>query len=160
MGALRGPAAVTPAFNLDLKRLTRNDQIVGGSAIVFVISLFLPWFTVSDGVFSTSVNGLWHGYMYIGLILAVAVLAYFVLRAGFERLPFKLPLEHEQAVLAATAVIFVLTVLSFVFKPAGVSDAFASVSWGWSFGAFVGLIAAVVAVAPLGLPFLRSRTGR
>jgi hypothetical protein len=38
--------------------------------------------------------------------------------------------------------------------------AFASVSWGWSFGAFVGLIAAVVAVAPLGLPFLRSRTGR
>ena len=56
--------------------------------------------------------------------------------------------------------IFVLTVLSFVFKPAGASDAFASVSWGWSFGAFVGLIAAVVAVAPLGLPFLRSRTGR
>jgi hypothetical protein len=160
VGGPMRPAAVTPAFNLDLKRLTRNDQIVGGAAIVFLISLFLPWFTVSDGVFSASVNGLWHGYMYIGLILAVAVLAYLVLRAGFGQLPFKLPLEHEQAMLAATAVIFVLTVLSFVFKPAGASDAFATVSWGWSFGAFVGLIAAVVAVVPLGLPFLRSRTGR
>ena len=154
------PATAAPAFNLDLKRLTRNDRIVGGATIVFLISLFLPWFTVSDGVFSASVNGLWHGYMYLALILAFAVLAYLVLRAGFEQLPFKLPLEHEQAMLVATAVIFVLTVLSFVFKPAGVSDAFASVNWGWSFGAFIGLAAAVAAVVPLGVPFLRSRTGR
>jgi hypothetical protein len=155
-----GPAAAAPAFNFDLKRLTRNDQMVGGATIVFVISLFLPWFMVSDGVFSASVNGLWHGYMYIALILAIVVLAQEILRAGFEHLPFKLPLEHEQAMLAATAVIFVLTVLSFVFKPAGVSDAFASVNWGWSFGAFIGLAAAVAAVAPLGLPFLRSRNDR
>jgi len=153
------PGAAAPAFSLDLKRLTRNDRIVGGATIVFVISLFLPWFTVSDGVFSASVNGLWHGYMYIALILAFAVLAYLVLRAGFEQLPFKLPLGHEQAMLVAAAAIFVLTVLSFVFKPAGASDAFASVNWGWSFGAVIGLAAAVVAVLPLGLPFLRSRTG-
>ncbi len=39
--------------------------------------------------------------------------------------------------------VLVLTVLSFVFKLAGASDAFASVSWGWSFGAFIGLAAAV-----------------
>ena len=154
-----GPGTAAPAFNLDLKRLTRNDRIVGGATIVFVISLFLPWFTVSDGVFSASVNGLWHGYMYIALILAFAVLAYLVLHAGFEQLPFKLPLGHEQAMLVATAPIFVLTVLSFVFKPAGASDAFASVNWGWSFGAVIGLAAAVVSVLPLGLPFLRSRTG-
>jgi hypothetical protein len=159
-GGAMAPAAAGPAFSLDLKRLTRNDQMVGGATIVFIISLFLPWFTVSDGVFSASVNGLWHGYMYIALILAIAEIAYLVLRAGFEQLPFKLPLEHEQAMLVATAVVFVLTVLSFVFKPAGASDAFASVNWGWSFGAFIGLAAAVVAVLPLGLPFLRSRTGR
>ena len=159
-GRAMGPGAAAPAFNLDLKRLTRSDRMVGGATIVFVISLFLPWFTVSDGVFSASVNGLWHGYMYIALILAVAVLAQEVLRAGFEQLPFKLPLGHEQAMLVATAAIFVLTVLSFVFKPAGASNAFASVNWGWSFGAFIGLAAAVVAVLPLGLPFLRSRTGR
>jgi hypothetical protein len=159
-GRAVGQAVAAPAFNLDIKRLTRNDRVVGGATIVFVISLFLPWFTVSDGVFSASVNGLWHGYMYIALILAIAVLAQEVLRAGFEQLPFRLPVGHEQAMLVATAAIFVLTVLSFVFKPAGASNAFASVNWGWSFGAFIGLAAAVVAVLPLGLPFLRSRTGR
>ena len=154
------PVPAAPAFSLDLKRLTRNDQMVGAATIVFIISLFLPWFTVSGGFLSASVSGLWHGYMYIALILAIAELAYLVLRAGFEQLPFRLPLEHEQALLAATAVVFALTVLSFVFKPAGASDAFASVNWGWSFGAFIGLAAAVAAVLPLGLPFLRSRTGR
>ncbi len=149
-------AAVTPAFNFDLKRLARNDQIVGIATIVFVISLFLPWFTSSAGVYSASVNGLWHGYMYLGLILALAVIAYLVLRAGFEELPFRLPFDHERALLAATGVIFVLTVLSFVFKPSGAGI----VSIGWGFGAFIGLIAAIAAVAPLGLPFLRSRAGR
>ena len=159
-GGAMGQGTAAPAFNLDIKRLTRNDRIVGGATIAFVISLFLPWFTVSDGAFSASVNGLWHGYMYIALILAIAVLAQEVLRAGFEQLPFKLPVGHEQAMLVATAAIFVLTVLSFVFKPAGASDAFASANWGWSFGAFIGLAAAVVAVLPLGMPFLRSRTSR
>jgi hypothetical protein len=155
-GAMGSAATVTPAFNFDLKRLARNDQIVGAAAIVFFISLFLPWFTSSAGIYSASVNGLWHGYMYIGLILALAVIAYLVLRAGFETLPFRLPLDHERALLAATGVIFVLTVISFVFKPSGAGV----VSIGWGFGAFVGLVAAVAAVAPLGLPFLRSRAGR
>jgi hypothetical protein len=159
-GGAVAPAAAGPAFNLDLKRLTRNDRVVGAATIAFIISLFLPWFTVSDGVFSASVNGLWHGYMYLALILAIAVLAYLVLRAGFEQLPFKLPLSDEHAMLVATAAIFALTVLSFVFKPAGASDAFASVNWGWSFGAVIGLAAAVVAVVPLGVPFIRTRTGR
>jgi hypothetical protein len=149
-------AAATPVFNLDLSRLARNDRIVGAATILFAVSLFLPWFTSSAGIFSASVNGLWHGYMYIGLILALAVIAYLVLRAGFAALPFRLPLEHEQALLAATGVIFVLTVISFVFKPSGAGV----VSIGWGLGAFIGLIAAIVAVAPFGLPFLRSRTAR
>ncbi|HTS99540.1 MAG TPA: hypothetical protein VMI33_23260 [Streptosporangiaceae bacterium] len=129
---------------------------MGAATLVFVISLFLPWFTSSADGFSGSVDGLWHGYMYIGLILALAVLAYLVMRAGFKEMPFQLPLDHEQALLAATALIFVLTVISFVFKPSG--DGVVSIGWG--FGAFIGLAAAIAAAAPLGLPFLRSRAGR
>jgi hypothetical protein len=150
------PASAAPAFNLDMRRLTRVDRIVGGATVVFFISLFLPWFTSSADGISGSVDGLWHGYMYIALILALAVIAYLVVRAGFGETPFRLPLEHEQVLLAATAVIFVLTVISFVFKPSG----YGLVSIGWGFGAFIGLIAAIVAVAPIGLPFVRSRTGR
>ena len=56
-GRAMGPGAAAPAFNLDLKRLTRSDRMVGGATIVFVISLFLPWFTVSDaGNFARIVN--------------------------------------------------------------------------------------------------------
>ncbi len=157
-GVPRGhAAAMSPAFNLDLKRLTRNDQIVGGATLVLFISLFLPWFTASAGSLgSGSVNGLYHGYMYIPLILALVMLAYLVLRAGFDTLPFNLPVGPEQALLAASGLNFVLTLISFVFKPSG--DGIVTVGWG--IGAFVGLIAAIVAVAPLGVPFLRSRTSR
>jgi hypothetical protein len=155
-GGSMGPApSGTPAFSFDLKRLTRNDQIVGGATIVFIISLFLPWFTSSAGIYSGSVNGLWHGYMYLPLLISLAVLVFLVLRAGFEALPFKMPVDDEVALLIATGVTFVLTVLSFVFKPSG--DGIVSIGWG--FGAFIGLIAAAVAVAPLGVPFLRSRAG-
>ena len=149
-------AAVTPAFSFDLERLTRSDRIVGGATAVFLISLFLPWFSSNAGIYSGSVNGLWHGYMYIDLILALAILVYLVLRAGFGELPFRLPVGPEQALLAATGVMLLLAVISFVFKPTGAGV----VSIGWGFGAFVGLAAAVVAAVPLGVPFLRSRTGR
>jgi hypothetical protein len=149
-------AAVGPAFSLDIKRLTRNDQIVGGATLVLFISLFLPWFTASAGGFGGSVDGLWHGYMYIDLILALAILAFLVLRAGFDVLPFRLPAAPEQALLVATGINLLLALISFVFKPAGN----AIVSVGWGIGAFIGVIAAIVAVAPLGVPFVRSRTGR
>jgi hypothetical protein len=154
-------AAMSPAFNLDLKRLTRDDQIVGGATLVLFISLFLPWFSVSvkgfGGTFASgSVNGLYHGYMYIDLILALAILAFLVMRAGFDQLPFRLPVSPEQALLAATGLNLLLALISFVFKPAGGFG----VSVGWGIGAFIGLIAAIAAVAPLGVPLLRSRTGR
>ena len=149
--------AVRPTFNLDLRRLTRDDQIVGGATLVLFISLFLPWFTVSvRGFGSGSVNGLYHGYMYIDLILALAVLAFLVVRAGFDELPFRLPVSPEQALLAVTGLNLLLALISFVFKPASVLG----ISVGWGIGAFIGLIAAVVAVAPLGLPILRSRARR
>lgn len=158
-GAPAGPAAATaaPAFSLDMKRLTRDDLVVGGATLVLFISLFMPWFTASAGSLgSGSVNGLWHGYMYIDLILALAILAYLVVRAGFDVLPFRLPVGHEQVLLAATGINFVLALISFAFKPAGGFG----ISIGWGIGAFIGLIAAIAAVAPLSVPVLRSRVSR
>ena len=158
-GAPMGHAAtvVRPAFSLDLKRLTRDDQIVGVATLVLFISLFLPWFTVSmRGFGSGSVNGLYHGYMYIDLILALAILAFLVVRAGFDELPFRLPVGPEQALLAVTCLNLLLALISFVFKPASVLG----ISVGWGIGAFIGLIAAIAAVAPLAWPYLQSRAGR
>jgi hypothetical protein len=145
-------AGAGQAFTFDAKRWTRNDQIVGGATLLLLISLFLPWFTVSAGPFSVSVNGLWHGWEYITLIIALVIVIYLVLRAGFQELPFKLPLGHDQLLLAGTGINFVLVLLGFLIRPAS--------GFGWTFGAFIGLIAAVAAVVPLGLPFARARTGR
>jgi membrane protein YqaA with SNARE-associated domain len=94
--------------------------------------------------------------MYIDLILALAILAFLVVRAGFDELPFRLPVGPEQALLAVTSLNLLLALISFVFKPASVLG----ISVGWGIGAFIGLIAAIVAVAPLGLPFVHSRAVR
>jgi|CZKT01.1.fsa_nt_gi hypothetical protein len=156
VGAPVGGAAATQQFHFELQRLSRNDQIAGVGTLVLFISLFLPWFSSSAGIYSASVNGLYHGYMYLTLIVALVILAYLVVRAGFAKLPFNVPLRHEQVLLIGTGINFVLTLISFVFKPASVPG----LSIGWGIGAFLGLIAAVVAVVPEGLPFVRSRTGR
>jgi hypothetical protein len=44
---------------------------------------------------------------------------YLALPAGFEELPFRLPVGPEQALLAATGVMLLLAVISFVFRPTG-----------------------------------------
>jgi hypothetical protein len=150
-------AGAGQAFTFDAKRWTRNDRIVGGATLVYVIALFLPWFTapgftVGGQTFGGgSVDGLWHGYMFIALILAVVALVYLVLCAGFERLPFNLPLNHNQLLLVGTGITFVLTLISFLTKPSGA---------GWGFGAYIGLIVAIVAVVPLALPFIQARSSR
>jgi hypothetical protein len=147
-------ATATPAatsFAFDAKRWSQADRIVGGATLVLFISLFLPWFGVNFGAGSITVDGLWHGWMYIVLILSLALMAYLVIRAGFKEMPFRLPLTHTQLLLAVTGLSAFLTLLSFIFKPSGT---------GWQFGAFVGLIAALVAVAPMALPAIKAKTAQ
>ena len=61
-------------------------------------------------------------------------------------MPFKLPVPHETLLFVATAINFLLVLIAFLVKPA---------ASGWRFGAFVGLIAAIVAVAPYVMPFVK-----
>ncbi len=134
-------------FKFDMKRLTQVDKIIGVATLVFFISLFLDWFGYSFAVYSVSVDGLWHGYMYIPLLISLAIFAYLVARAGFDQMPVKLPLPEAQVLVIATAINFVLTFISFITKPGGSS---------WQFGAYIGLIASFVAVAPRLVPALMS----
>lgn len=115
------------------------------------ISLYLPWYTY--GPFS--LDGLWHGWMYIVFLLSLAILVYLVSRAGFSEMPYKMPVSGDQLLLFGSAINLVLVVIAFVDKPGGVG--FSGIGWGW--GSFVGLIAAVVAAVPLGVPALRARRG-
>jgi hypothetical protein len=144
-------ASTVPAFKFDAARWSLADRISGVATIVLFISLFLPWFTESFGFASGSVNGLWHGWMYITLILCILIVAYLVLRAGWDRLPISQDVPHLTVMLAATIVNLVLTFIAFIDKPGGGGV-------GWGFGAVLGLIVAIVAAAPYAIPQLRAKT--
>ena len=62
---------------------------------------------------------------------------------------FNLP--HLTTMLVATLVNLVIVFIAFIFKPGGSGV-------GWQFGAFLALIAAIVAAAPYAIPQLRAKT--
>lgn len=148
-----GVSSGKSSFAFDMKKWTQSERITAFATLVLLISLFLPWFTYSYGVGSVSVDGLWHGWMYLVFILCLVILVFLVSKASYAEVSFKLPMAEEQLLLYATAINFVLTLLAFVFKPGGIG--FSGIGWG--FGAFLGLAAAVVAAIPLGVPAIRAR---
>jgi peptidoglycan/LPS O-acetylase OafA/YrhL len=147
--------STTPQIKFDAAALSQADRIVGTATIVLFISLFLPWFSVSFGGFSVSADGLTgHGYLYIPLFISIAVIALLGAQAlGVWKVPDSLGVSRDQLLLVATVVSLVIVVLGFLLKPGGSAV-------GWSWGAFVGLAAAVVAALPLGRPALQARRGR
>jgi hypothetical protein len=136
-----------------MARLARAERITGIASLVLLIALFLPWYTYSFGPVSVSADGLWHGWMYLVLLVCLAVIAYIVLRAGFEVMPFKLAISDAQLLLIATVFNLALCILAFLLKPGGIG--FSGIGWG--FGAFLGLAAAIVAAAPLAVPAIQAR---
>ena len=145
------------AYNFDAARLSQADRISGGASAVLLISLFLPWFSLSLGFGTYSWSGTTaHGYLWVVFILCLAIVAFLVFGAGYAELPMRLPVARENALLAATGLNLVLVLLAFFINP---GYRLLSNGVGWSFGAFVGLIAAIVAFVPLALPRLRARSG-
>jgi len=140
-----------PAFAFDARRWTLGDRVTGAATLVLLVSLFLPWFGTDGDFFSVSVDGMWHGYMVIVLILAVAILGYLVLRAGLGSLPFGPSATAAGYLLAGAAGLnLLLAVVSFATRPAVTS---------WQYGAYIGLAAAIVALpAPVRSALAARRT--
>jgi len=140
-----------------MNHLTLADRIAAVASLVLLISLFLDWFTASLGGFTGgSASGVSaHGYLYIVFIVCLLIFAYLACVAGWGNLPFAPQLPHLTFMLAATIVNLVITFIAFIFKP---SVPLNNVSVGWSFGAVLALIAAIVAAAPYAIPQLRAKT--
>jgi hypothetical protein len=150
---------ITAVYSFDALRWTRSDRLVGGASLVVLISLFLPWFSVSLpgplGGGSASASGTTaHGWLWFVFVIGLAILAYLVLVAGYEQLPFRLPWPPEWLLLAASGLNLLLVLLAFVLKP---SSGFTDLKVGWDFGAFIALLAAIAAVAPLALAARNAR---
>jgi hypothetical protein len=132
----------------DFERLSQKDRIVGIASLVLLISLYLSWFGVTGAGSASGMTA--HGYLWIVFILCLAVVAYFVAVSLFDKLPFALPIAADHLLFGATSINFVLTLIAFVFKPAGYGYAV-----GWRFGAFIALAASIVALAPLAQPVIQ-----
>jgi hypothetical protein len=142
-------------LRFDARRLTGSNQVVGLAAIVLLVSLFMPWFGASVAYtgLTISVDGLWHGYMYITLFAALAILIYLIAGLALDVLPFRLPSGAAEFMLAGVAALnLLLVIISFANRP-GLTT--------WQYGAFVGLIAAIAAVAaPAGSAIISAQRAR
>jgi hypothetical protein len=155
MDPAQPPAQQTePVYRFDASRWNYADRVTGAATLALVISLFLPWFTVSANVpeigeITRSGDGFAsHGYLYVAFPLALLILAYLTARAGLrdERMP---GFPHEGLLAIATGINFVLVLLGVLLKPSagsGISEMF-DVRVDWSYGSLIALGAAAVAFA-------------
>jgi hypothetical protein len=142
-------------MGLDVSRLRRSDRIIGGSAVAFLIFLFIfKWYggsassSVGGVSFSSSANG-WHTFTnsrWIWLITIVVALASVAISAGMFEL--KSPIQPGVLVAGLGALSTILILYRIVHHPSGgASSSFGAVhvsySYGIKIGIWLGLIAAV-----------------
>lgn len=138
------------SFQLDLKRLTRVDRLVAGGSLVAMISIWLPWYSISSAGQSASFSGTWgHGWLWLEFVLALALIGYLVLRAG-SATAVRLPVAHAPLLLIGTSVQLLLILIAFADIP------YSGLGMGWDWAAFIGLLAALTAAGPLIVPAVRS----
>jgi hypothetical protein len=152
-----GGAGARPQIKFDASSLSQTDRIVGVATFVLFVSFFMTWFSVNIGIGTIGGSGLdVHGYLYIPLLISIAVVAFLALSAmGVLSLPASSRLSRDQLLLIATGINFVLVLIGFLAKPGGIGGGV-----GWAYGAFIGLIASIVALAPLARPLIDARRKR
>ena len=146
-----------PPVDFDHTRLTKVDKIVAGGTFITMISIWLPWFSISWGsstlvyAGSASISGTTgHGWLWLEFFVAVALIAYLASRAAWDRPPFTMPVAHAPLLIAGTSLQLLLVLIAFIDIPYG-SDGV-----GWTWGAFIALLAALAAAGPVVGPPVRS----
>jgi len=138
------------SISIDFRRLGTGDIVAAGGSVLLFISLFLSWYTIKvsdqfgDIGGSTSALGTGAGgWRVLILVIDILVLLYLFVRTMTPR-GLHLPLPHWQLLTVALGLQFLLTLLAFLVKPS-TGDSGIGVSWGY--GAFIGLVASIIALA-------------
>lgn len=119
---------------------TGSDLAIGGALVVLLIALFLPWFS-APGIASTDGPSS-HGYLWLAFVLTILALIVLVARDAIAQLPGNLP-SPEQMLVGATGLALLLTILGVAQSPSRVAGNLGS---SWSYGGWVALVAALIAV--------------
>jgi hypothetical protein len=132
---------------LDLSKLSTGDKVIGISAIVYLIAMFLPWYGV-DVPFGGSVNNTGWSYFLGGvipliLILLVVARIAIVKFAPDTKLP-DLPMPWSQAILIASIAAAVIVILRLAISSdelGGFSDT--GIDLDRKYGLFIAVLAAI-----------------
>ena len=129
---------------MDLSKLTTGEKVIAGAGILFVISMFLPWWGLDFGEFgSASNNGFdyfltgWLPLLIIGAMVAQIAVA----RFSTTQMP-KIPIPWNQAHLIAGGVVAVLLILRVIIGSSEGSGGF-EVDLDRMWGLWVALLAAL-----------------
>jgi hypothetical protein len=152
-------SSTMPPASFDFSRLTTVDRIIAGATLVTMISLWLPWYSGTYSLLGTSssasISGTGeHGWLWLEFILALALLAYFTARAAWEQLPVTLPVAHERLLTVGTSLQFLLILIGFIALPS--THGLQGFSVSWDFGAFIALLASLVAAGPVVYPTVKT----
>ena len=132
-----------------LNALNHRDRVVGPATLVLLISFWLPWFSIGP----LSADGLSvHGWLFIAVVDSIVLVLYVLITAfGLGDLAVQGRMSKDQVLALITGVNLALVVLGVLLKPAGFS---------WSWGAFLALVAAIVAFVPFGIPLIQAQRRR
>jgi hypothetical protein len=134
---------------VDLSKLSTPDKVIFGGAIVYLISMFLPWYGITEGGFDFHNSG-WS--YFLGGILPMILIALVVARVAITRfapdtkLP-DLPVPWSQATLGAAGAAAVIVLLRLLIGSDKVGSISTGVSLDRKYGLFIALLAAIAVAA-------------
>ncbi|MCU1363443.1 MAG: hypothetical protein JWM55_1271 [Acidimicrobiaceae bacterium] len=128
----------------DWKKLSTTDRVIAITALIALISLFLPWYSWSGGGYSASAGGFSTGYGWLGALLVVAAGVYVVLLRSGSNMP-KTSYGPGVLVLGASLIGTVIVVIRWITLPRGnYGVGNVGFHYGPGFGLILALIASVV----------------
>jgi hypothetical protein len=132
-----------------LDALNGKEWVFGPATLVLLVSFWLPWYSIGP----ISADGLSaHGWLFIAVLDSIVLVFYVLITAfGVGDLAAQGRMSKEQLLSLITGGNLVLVILAFLLKPAG---------FGWSWGAFLALAAALVAFLPFGVPLIQAQRRR
>jgi hypothetical protein len=128
---------------VDLEKLEVSDYVIGGSALVFLIAMFLPWEGIDFAGFGSASNSGWDYFLsgILVLLVALAMVAQVVIDKVVDGVD--LPEAPWGIILLAAGGFCAVVVILRVIIPANEGNSFASVDLDRKYGVFIAAIAAI-----------------
>lgn len=129
---------------MDLNKLSNGEKVIAGAGLLFLLSMFFPWWGLDLGEFGSGSNNGFDYFLtgWLPLLIVIAMVAQIaVARFTTTQLP-RIPIPWNQAHLIAGAVVAVLLVLRVIIGADEGAGGF-EVDLDREWGLFVALIAAI-----------------